>query len=162
MPKKITPKVIVLSLFEPSNEMPGEQKLFTDRLGFTERLSIPGAMGDLFYRPDGVGALLLGIGATKPAISLMALGYDERFDLRNTYFLIAGIAGADPHAASLASVAWARFVVDGNLAFEVDAREIPPDWPTGIFPLGANEPYEMPYRGDDGVFLKDEVIELNS
>ncbi|MDA0346067.1 MAG: purine nucleoside permease [Verrucomicrobia bacterium] len=161
MAVKIAPKIIVLSLFEPVGEIPGEQTLFKERLGFSESYEIPGAMGKLFINSDGVGALLLGIGATKPAISLMALGYDERFDLRHTYFLIAGIAGADPHVTSIGSVAWARFAVDGNLAFEIDSREIPAHWPTGLFPLGSNEPYEIPYRGEDGVFLKDEVFELN-
>ena len=95
---RIAPKVIIFSLFEPTSDLPGEQKLFTDRMGFTETYEIPGALGDLFMNSDGVGALLLGIGATKPAISLMALGYDERFDMRNTYFLIAGIAGVNPQA----------------------------------------------------------------
>jgi purine nucleoside permease len=161
MSKKIAPKIIILSLFEPRGEIPGEQTLFKERLGFTDSFDIPGAMGKLYMNTNGVGALLLGIGATKPAISLMALGYDERFDLRHTYFLIAGIAGADPHVSSIGSVAWARFVVDGNLAFEIDSREIPEHWPTGLFPLGSNEPYELPYRGEDGIFLKDEVFELN-
>ncbi len=161
MAEKIAPKVIILSLFEPTGGTPGEQSLFRERMDFTERFDIPGAMGPLFMSEDGVGALLLGIGATKPAISLMALGYDERFDLRSCYFMIAGIAGADPHVASLGSVAWARFTVDGNLAFDIDAREIPANWPTGLFPLGSNAPYEMPPREAGGVFLKDEVFELN-
>jgi len=162
MSEKIAPKIIILSLFEPTGGIPGEQTLFKERLNFTESYEVPGTMGKLYINNDGVGALLLGIGATKPAISLMVLGYDNRFDLRHTYFLIAGIAGADPHVTSIGSIAWARFAVDGNLAFEIDSREIPDHWPTGLFPLGANEPYEMPSRGEDGVFLKDEVFELNN
>lgn len=161
MPEKNAPKVIILSLFEPTGDIPGEQSLFRERMDFTESYEIAGAMGRLFMNEKGVGAFLLGIGAAKPAISLMALGFDERFDLRKTYFMIAGIAGADPHVTSLGSVAWARFAVDGNLAFDIDAREIPTDWSTGLFPLGSNAPYEMPPREDGGVFLKDEVFELN-
>lgn len=161
MADKVAPKVIILSLFEPTGDTPGEQSLFRARLAFTKRFEIPGVMGPLLLNDAGIGALLLGIGATKPAISLMALGCDERFDIRHTYFMIAGIAGTDPHVASLGSVAWAQFAVDGNLAFDIDAREIPPDWPTGIFPLGSNAPYEMPPREAGGVFLKDEVFKLN-
>jgi purine nucleoside permease len=161
MTDTIAPKVIILSLFEPTGDTPGEQSLFKTRMGFTERYEITGAMGPLFFNDAGIGALVLGIGATKPAISMMALGYDERFDLRHTYFMIAGIAGADPRVASLGSVAWAQFAVDGNLAFDIDAREIPDDWPTGLFPLGSNAPYEMPPREEGGVFLKDEVYKVN-
>ena len=31
-------------------------------------------------------------------------------------------------------------MIDGDLAFEVDAREIPEDWPYGMIPLGAHAP----------------------
>jgi purine nucleoside permease len=74
----------------------------------------------------------------------MALGLDPRFDLRRTYWLVAGIAGVDPADASLGSAAWARHVVEGDLAHEFDAREIPEDWPTGFVPLGKRRPYELP------------------
>jgi purine nucleoside permease len=48
---------------------------------------------------------------------------------------------------------WADYVVDGDLAHEIDAREIPKDWPTGYVPLGKSTPYEQPRAarfGDDG------------
>ena len=44
------------------------------------------------------------MGTAKAAGSVMALGLDPRFDLRRTYFVIAGIAGADPSQASIGSV----------------------------------------------------------
>jgi len=56
--------------------------------------------------------------------------------------LVAGIAGVDPEDASIGSAAWAEYIVDGDLAHEIDAREIPPDWPTGIFPLESRRPYD--------------------
>jgi len=35
-------------------------------------------------------------------------------------------------------------VVDGDLAFEIDARQIPASWPTGFVPLRKGKPYEQP------------------
>jgi purine nucleoside permease len=35
-------------------------------------------------------------------------------------------------------------VADGDLGFEIDARETPADWPTGFIPLGKAHPYEEP------------------
>jgi purine nucleoside permease len=41
-------------------------------------------------------------------------------------------------------------VVDGDLAHEIDAREIPPDWTTGYIPLRKSVPYEQPRAPDEG------------
>ncbi len=71
----------------------------------------------------------------------MALGCDPRFDLREAYWLVAGIAGVDPADASLGSAAWAEWVVDGDLAHEIDPREMPKEWTTGFFPLDESDPY---------------------
>jgi purine nucleoside permease len=81
----------------------------------------------------------------------MALGLDPRFDLSKAYWLIAGIAGADPEHASLGSAAWAEWVVDGDLAYEIDSREIPPQWTTGYVPMGKTVPYEQPREEGSGV-----------
>ncbi len=62
----------------------------------------------------------------------MALGMDPRFDLTKAYWLVAGIAGIDPADGSLGSAAWAEWVVDGDIGYEIDAREIPKDWKTGL------------------------------
>jgi len=72
----------------------------------------------------------------------MALGVDPRFDLSKAYWLVAGIAGVDPEDASIGSAAWAEYLVDGDLAHEIDAREIPADWPTGYFPRDSKRPYD--------------------
>jgi purine nucleoside permease len=53
----------------------------------------------------------------------------------------------------LGSVAIERFVVDGDLGQEVDARDMPPDWPTGILPNGREAPFADPAPAaftDDG------------
>ena len=39
---------------------------------------------------------------------------------------------------------WAPQVVDGDLAYEIDAREIPPDWTTGYVPFNRAAPFQQP------------------
>ncbi len=39
---------------------------------------------------------------------------------------------------------WAEWVVDGDIGYEIDAREIPKDWKTGFVPLRKSVPYELP------------------
>ncbi len=56
---------------------------------------------------------------------------------------------------------WAHYAVDGDLGFEIDAREIPPDWPTGNVPDGKATPFQMPlpkHDDDDGI----EAYKLNA
>jgi purine nucleoside permease len=57
----------------------------------------------------------------------------------------------DPADASTGSAAWAEWVVDGDLAHEIDAREIPADWKTGYVPLRKSRPYELPRIPQEGV-----------
>jgi purine nucleoside permease len=78
----------------------------------------------------------------------MALGMDARFDLTRAYWLVAGTAGVNPIEASIGSAAWVEWVVDADLAYEIDAREIPAAWSTGYLPLGKTRPYEEPVEAD--------------
>jgi purine nucleoside permease len=104
--------------------------------------------------------VLTGVGTARATATIMALGSDPRFDLTHAYFVVAGIAGIDPQMGSLGSAVWSDYVVDGDLAHEIDAREIPKEWKTGYVPLGKSVPYEQPRQarfGDDG-----NVYHLNS
>jgi purine nucleoside permease len=74
----------------------------------------------------------------------MAVGLDPRFDFSHAYWLVAGIAGGCPDQVSLGSAAWARWVVDGDLGYEIDAREIPPGWTTGYLPFDKSVPFAQP------------------
>ena len=84
------------------------------------------------------------------------LGLDPRFDLSHAYWLVAGIAGASPDQASLGSAVWTRWVVDGDLAYELDAREIPSGWTTGYVPLHKSQPFQAPAE-----VLEGQVFALN-
>jgi purine nucleoside permease len=95
---------------------------------------------------DQVLGIVTGEGTARASASVTALGHDPRFDLSHAYWVVAAIAGIDPKIAFVGSAAWAHYVVDGDLAHEIDAREIPPDWPTGHTPLGRYLPYQLPCR----------------
>ena len=56
---------------------------------------------------------------------------------------------------------WARQVVDGDLAYEIDAREIPDDWPYGLLPLGATRPVRPGEPIGDGWSVDTVSFQLN-
>jgi purine nucleoside permease len=78
------------------------------------------------------------------ASSITALANDDRFDLSHAYWILAGTAGIDPNVGSLGSAAWARYVVDGDLSYEIDPRKIPHGWDTGYVPYGRTVPFQLP------------------
>jgi purine nucleoside permease len=100
--------------------------------------------------------MVTGMGSIKSATATLALGLDQRFDLSHAYWLVAGIAGIDPHSASIGSAAWARFLVDGDLAHEIDPREVPKSWKTGYFPLHGKGPNDT-----SPPVIEGEVFEIN-
>ncbi len=142
-PTPMLVKVVVVTMFEhgePSGDRPGELQYWVERLPLTESMPFPMGELELYHNGDGVLAVLVGGGIPNAAASIMALGIDPRFDLSKAYWLVAGIAGGDPTDVSLGSAVWASHVVDGDLLYEIDAREIPEDWPYGLIPLGATKP----------------------
>jgi purine nucleoside permease len=140
--------VVVVAIFEIGNDTgdrPGELQNWVEREHLDRVIPLPAAYHDVRANADGsVIAIAAGTGNTNTAASIMALGLDPRFDLSKSYWLVAGIAGVDPSDASIGSAAWADYVVEGDLAHEIDPREIPSDWETGYFPLGKTRPYEQP------------------
>lgn len=136
-------KVVIVPMFEigeVTGDVPGEMQLWVEREDMDTVIPFPLSDTDLRMNDEGVLCVLTGGGVTHAATTITALGMDPRFDLSNAYWIIAGIAGADPLDASLGTAAWARWVVDGDLLYEIDAREMPEDWPYGLIPLGAYEP----------------------
>lgn len=147
-------KVVVVAMFEPgedTGDRPGEFQLWVEREGLSERYAFPQGYRDLRGSPDGsVLGVVTGVGTARSAATIMALGLDPRFDLTEAYWLVAGIAGADPHDLSLGSAAWADWLVDGDLAHEIDMREVPEGWTTGYIPLRKARPYQQPVDGTEG------------
>ncbi|MGA3103049.1 MAG: purine nucleoside permease [Terriglobales bacterium] len=152
-------KVVVVTMFErgeDTGDMPGEFQLWVEREHLDEILPMPAGYHHVRLNKDGVLGMLTGVGTAKAAASVMAVGLDPRFDLSKAYWIVAGIGGGDPGDVSLGSAVWADHVVDGDLSFEIDARQIPADWPTGYVPLRKGAPYELPATN-----LYGEVYTLN-
>lgn len=147
---------------EVSGDRPGEFQYWVDRAKLTKRHSFPAGPYPLYSNEQGVLGICLGGGIANATASMMALGLDPRFDLTNTYFLIAGIAGGDPEDISLGSAVWANHVVDGDLLYEIDAREIPQSWPYGLIPLGGSEPADTPEDISTGWSLDTIHFSLNA
>lgn len=146
-PIPIPIKVVVVTMFESGaarGDRPGELQNWVERWPLDQELAFPLGEFPLYLNDDGVLAICTGGGTANATASIMALGLDPRLDLTHAYWLIAGIAGGDPEDTSLGSAVWARHVVDGDLHYEIDAREIPADWSTGMVPLGAKRPAEKP------------------
>jgi purine nucleoside permease len=158
--KPIPIKVVVVAMFErgeDAGDTPGEYQLWVEREHLDQILPLPAGYHHVRLNKDGVLGILTGVGTAKAAASVMAVGLDPRFDLSKAYWLVAGIGGGDPADVSLGSAVWADHVLDGDLAYEIDARQIPENWPTGYVPLRKATPYEQPVRDQ----LEGELYTLN-
>lgn len=157
----IRPKVIILTTFEAgadTGDAPGELQYWIEREHLTKSIEIPGVAHPLLYNDDGVYAMVTGT-CNRSGLAMMALGLDPRFDLTQTYWLTAGIAGVDADKASVGSAAWVQWVVDGDNVHEIDGHDAPADWPFGIFAYGSTGPLDPPGKRDWS--QKPMVFELN-
>ena len=148
-PGPIRVKVVVVAMFEvgeDTGDTPGEYQLWVEREHLDQVLPLPAGYHHVRMNKDGVLGMLTGVATAKAAASVMAVGLDPRFDLTKAYWVIAGIGGGDPADVSLGSAVWANHVIDGDIGYEIDARQIPADWPTGYVPLRKSKPYEMPVK----------------
>ena len=159
-------KVVVVTTFENGNDITGngEFQAWAANLPLPIVIHFPQGYHHLRYNPDlGVLGIVTGQGKSHAAASIMGLGMDPRFDLTHAYWIVAAIAGVDPKKASVASAAWANYVVDGDLAYEIDAREIPygHPWSTGYVPFGDSTPYALPYQAFNANGVN-QVYQLNT
>ena len=170
-PAAATPvRIVVVTMFErgaDEGDEPGEFQFWKERRGLSERFAFPQGHHDLYYNPESqILGVVTGIGTAKSAAATMALGLDPRFDLRQAYWLVAGIAGIDPEDASIGSAVWSAYLVDGDLGYEIDAREIPSGWQSGFFPLSTafpSDPDRPAPRGEvfvTNIGLRDWAFEL--
>jgi len=158
-------RVVVVTTFEVGNDtgdMAGEFQNWVEHYPLADILAFPQGFRSLRYNAkDHVLGIVTGAGKSSAAASIMAIGLDPRFDLRKAYWILAGIGGIDPHRASVGSAVWASYIVDGDLAYEIDGREIPAEWPTGIVAYDRAMPFEPPAPpvvSDNGIL----AYELNN
>ncbi len=136
-------RVVVVANWEngaDSGDAPGEYQDWVEREHLDQSIAVRGAPGAVRRNAQGLYGIVLRHGAP----DLVAFVLDPRFDFSHTYWLFTGISGVDPDTASVGSVAWARWVIDGDRARELDDREIPKDWPYGLFAISASRPDQLP------------------
>ncbi|KAE9397503.1 purine nucleoside permease [Gymnopus androsaceus JB14] len=142
---RIAPKVFIVSMFSREQDIWADNPQFNI---FAQEIAIPG-LSPLFPHvhctQDGsVCELVTGEGEINSAVTMTSLLFSKTaqsiFNLRKTYFLIAGVAGGNPKHVTLGSVTFARFAVQVTLQYEIDAREIPKEFPTGYMPQGVKPP----------------------
>lgn len=154
--QQVAVKVLIISMFKP------EAQVWIEPLKLTREIKVPGLSADdplVRCNADSVCQVTTGMGHTNAAASITALVFSGKFDLSRTYFLVAGIAGVDPNVSTIGSATWARFLVDFGIAHEIDAREMPSNWRSGYFGIGAKDPDSKPrfdYRTE--VFRLDEKL----
>lgn len=152
-PRRIPVKVVVVAMFEVGNDTgdaPGELQYWVERDHLDRVYPLAAGYHPVRMNAEGEMAVLTGQGTAHAAATIMALGLDDRFDLSHAYWIVAGIAGGSPERVSLGSAVWARWVVDSDLGYEIDPREMPAEWPTGYVPLRKTKPYEEPAAPLDG------------
>lgn len=146
------PKIVIIGYFETSREFgqqgywgesrrPGELYNWIKGFNLNRQLPVEGAFNGVWANSDAsVIAMKIGPNSLSPAVNITALGLDRKFDLSHAYWLITGIAGTSPNTDTIGDVIWTDFIVNGDVAHEIDAREIPADWPEGYFPAGQKKP----------------------
>jgi purine nucleoside permease len=146
-PRPIPVKVVVVAMFEQgadTGDAPGELQYWVERDHLDKIYPLTAGYHAVRMNGDGEMAVLTGQGTAHAAATIMAVGLDPRFDFSHAYWIVAGIAGGNPDRVSLGSALWARWIVDADLGYEIDEREIPNDWTTGFLPLRKAQPFEQP------------------
>jgi len=127
-PGIVHPQVLVVATFQYGDPAragaPGEAQRWVTRDRLTRRIPLPGLVQPLYCDASAAECVIVtGMGKVNATASLLVAGTNPHVDLRATYIVLAGIAGTSPEVASLGSVAVAGWVVDGDLAYEIDPRE---------------------------------------
>ncbi|KAL1388423.1 putative purine nucleoside permease [Phyllosticta capitalensis] len=154
---KITPKVFIISMFDPEAEVWWNIPEFNL---LAKNVTVPGfspLFPDAHCTADGsICQLITGEAEINAAVTLTSLIRSGLFDLRETYFLIGGIGGINPELGTTGSVTFARYAIQVALQYEFDAREKPENFSTGYFPQDAQAPNQYP-----GSIYGTEVFEVN-
>ena len=101
----IKPKVMLITMFAP------EAQTWIDRLELKQEVRVPGLSAEypvIRCNTQDVCLLVTGMGQTNAAASTLALALSPKFDLHQSYFLIAGIAGISPKHGTIGTAASAH------------------------------------------------------
>lgn len=153
-------KVLTVAMFESgemTGDFAGEAQFWVEGEGLDEVVEVPGSFSPVYCNAEGHCLVVTGMGIANATATVMAVGLSGLFDLSQAYIIVAGIAGIDPHDGTLGSAAWSDWVIDGDLAYEIDSREIPAEWDYPYIHLGCTEPW-----CEEGWAAGTEVYQLNT
>jgi purine nucleoside permease len=139
-------KVAIVVTFEVGKDrgdIPGEFQFWVERENWTHEISVPGLDHPVLTDDKGTIGVVSGT-TSRAGFQITALVMSGQFDFSKTYWIINGIAGVDPAIASIGSAAWARYVIDGDIAYEIDSREADQAWPYAIMPVSSPAPNQLP------------------
>lgn len=132
---------------------------------YAQNITVPGLsmlFPDVHCTATGeVCQLTAGEGEINAATSVTALWTSGYFDLTKTYFLVAGIAGINPHLATTGSVTFSRYAVQVDLQYEFAETQVPSNDSSGWFPQDAYYPDEYSERDYPTELYGTEAFELN-
>ncbi|KAJ5573357.1 uncharacterized protein N7459_007784 [Penicillium hispanicum] len=155
---KIAPKVFIVSMFEPEAEAWWNIPEFNL---LAHNLTLPGLSPlypEVHCTEDyEICQLITGESEINAATTVTSVAFSPLFNLTQTYFFVAGIAGVNPKRTTMGSATFARYAVQVALQYEIDTRELPTNYSTGYFPLGADFPSQYPTS-----IYGTEVFELNA
>lgn len=149
-----SPKVFIINMFTL------EREPFLETYNFTHNITVPG-LSTIYptvkcTEDYDMCQVTTGEGEINAAVTISSLTMNPLFDLSQTFFIIAGIAGCSPRVATLADATFSRYIIQ-ILEYEVDAREMPENWTTGYFPFGTDNYTEYPEN-----IYGTEIFELNA
>ncbi|KIK51123.1 hypothetical protein GYMLUDRAFT_234345 [Collybiopsis luxurians FD-317 M1] len=154
----LQPKVFIIDMFEDEGDVWYNVPEFNL---LACNITVPGfspKFPDAHCTQDGsICQVVTGEAEINAASTISALVYSNIFNLKTTYFFIAGIAGVNPKVATIGDVTFAQYAVQVALQYEFDAREMPEDFPTGYVPQGSTAPGQYPQS-----IYGTEVFQLNS
>lgn len=101
--------------------------------------------------------LITGESEINAAATVTSVAFSPLFDLTQTYFFVAGIAGVSPKKTTTGSATFARYAVQVALQYEIDIRELNSSYTTGYIPQGAKFPGQYPTS-----IYGTEVFEVNA
>ncbi|MFC0267381.1 purine-nucleoside phosphorylase [Kushneria aurantia] len=151
-------RALVITTFGP------ERSAWRERLAPDSAIEVPGLHGsypEVLCNEDDICLFTTGRGYANAATSMAILAFSPRFDFSDSWFLVSGVAGVDPHYATLGSPTWPRYLIDFGIQWELDARDIPAEWTTGYLSINTYSPTQSPHQeyGTEYYHLDDALVD---
>ena len=159
----LSPKIFIISMFDSEADVWYENMPSLYNQNITIRGASPLFPDAHCTKAGDVCQLTTGEGEINAASSVSALLFSPHFNLTKTYFLVAGIAGINPHLATTGSVTFAHYAVQLDLQYEFAQSQVPSNDSSGYFPQDSIYPdSSLPsdYPTQYGIYGT-EVFELN-